>query len=106
MNTVLLDFKQSARSIRRNPALATIVILTLGLGIGSATAIFSVIDAVLLRPLPYEHPDRIVLLFQNNRKSGIERDDASPANFLDWREQNQAFQGLAAIRPDALDYTG
>src|SRR5262245_6756029 len=91
MNSLLLDLKQTLRSICKNPGLAAIVILTLGLGIGSATAIFTIIDAILLRPLPYESPDRIVLLFQNNRKSGIERDDASAANFLDWKDQSGAF---------------
>jgi hypothetical protein len=59
-------------------------VATLAIGIGATTAIYSVVRGVLLAPLPFSHPDRVVALYQNDRKKGIDHDDVAPANFLDW----------------------
>ena len=78
--------------------------LTLTLGIGATTAIFSVVNGVLLSPLPFREPERTLVLWENNLKDGIERDDVSPANFLDWRERNGSFENIAFVNPHSLDY--
>ncbi|HKR60401.1 MAG TPA: ABC transporter permease, partial [Pyrinomonadaceae bacterium] len=75
------------------------------LGIGANAAIFSVINSLLLRELPYENPDRIVTLWENNTKENLPRDDVSPANFLDWRERQQSFSEIAFANPSSLDYS-
>jgi putative ABC transport system permease protein len=72
--------------------------LILALAIGANTAIFSVVNAVLMRPLPYEAPDRIVMIWETNQSKALQRSIVSPANFLDWREQNHVFDHLAAFR--------
>ena len=90
----------------KHPAYSLIAVITLALGIGANTAIFSIINNVLLRALPYEEPDRIVTLWENNTKEGIPRDDVSPANFLDWRERQQVFSEIAFANPNSLDYAG
>ena len=90
------DLRYAARMLRRNPAFAIAVVLTLALGIGANTAIFSVYDAVLLKPLPYDQPERIVTLWEKQRGDvgGV-----APANFVDWRAQTSSFSEMAAINP-------
>lgn len=100
------DVRYGARMLIRQPGFTLIAVLTLALGIGATTAIFSVVNAVLLRPLPFRDPERIVTLWENNFKDGIERDDVSPANFLDWRERSRSFEEMAFANPWSLDYTG
>jgi putative ABC transport system permease protein len=90
----------------KHPAYTLIAVITLALGIGANAAIFSIINDVLLRSLPYPEPDRIVTLWENNAKENIPRDDVSPANFLDWRERQQVFSDLACANPNSLDYAG
>jgi putative ABC transport system permease protein len=91
----------------KKPGFTLVAVFTLALGIGANTAIFSVVNGVLLRSLPYRDDERIVTLWQNNLKNGVEREETSPANFLDWREQSQAFETIAAAEPfgfTLLDY--
>jgi putative ABC transport system permease protein len=88
----------------KSPAFTFIAVLTLSLGIGANTAIFSVVNAVLLRDLPFPESDRIVTLWENNTIDGLERDDVSPANFFDWRERQKSFEQLALANPYSLDY--
>ena len=83
-----------------------LAVITLALGIGANAAIFSIINSVLLRSLPYDDPDRIVTLWENNTKESIARDDVSPANFLDWSERQQVFSEIAFANPNSLDYSG
>ena len=94
MQTLWQDLLFGARVLLKNPGFTAVVVLTLALGIGANTAIFSVVNAVLLRPLPYQEPDRIVSLssYRRGRLGQI-----SPANFLDWREQNRTSAQMAAI---------
>jgi hypothetical protein len=98
METLIQDIRYALRALRRNRAFAFIAILTLGLGIGATTAIFTVVDAVLLKPLPYPDPNRLLTLWERSRADGME-DGVAPANFYDWREQSRSFTRMAAIDP-------
>ncbi|HEU4508127.1 MAG TPA: ABC transporter permease [Pyrinomonadaceae bacterium] len=104
MQTLLQDIRFGVRMLLKKPGFAIVAVLTLSLGIGANTAIFSVVSAVLLRDLPFPDSDRIVTLWENNLVDGLERDDVSPANFLDWRERQTSFQEFAFASPNSLDY--
>jgi putative ABC transport system permease protein len=104
MRSLLQDIRYALRMLARNPSFTFVVVLTLALGIAANTAIFSVVNGVLLRDLPFPESDRIVTLWENNTVDGIERDDVSPANFLDWRDRQQSFDVLAFADPYSLDY--
>jgi putative ABC transport system permease protein len=96
---VVADARYGLRSLAREPAFAAVVVLTLALGLGANVAIFSAIDAVLLRPLPYPEQHRLVELTQQDVRQGSRRDFVSPANFLDWRERASGIATLAAAEP-------
>jgi len=100
MGTMLHDVRYGIRMLARKPGFAALAALTLALGIGANTAIFSVIDAVLLKPLPYKDTDRLVLVWEQNPERGWYRNIVSAANFLDWRRQNDVFTEMAAINPE------
>ncbi|HSO73638.1 MAG TPA: ABC transporter permease [Blastocatellia bacterium] len=104
MDTFFQDLRFSLRTLLKRPGFTAVAVLTLTLGIGATTAIFSVVNGVLLRPLPFREPERTLVLWENNLKDGIERDDVSPANFLDWRERNGSFEHIAFVNPHSLDY--
>ncbi|HWN99502.1 MAG TPA: ABC transporter permease [Blastocatellia bacterium] len=106
MTIMLQDLRYGLRGLIKNPGFATIAVATLALGIGANTAIFSVVNAVLLRPLPYKEVDRIVTVWEDNIKTGKKEDGASPANFLDWRDQSQVFEQLATAEPYGHTLTG
>jgi predicted permease len=95
MNTLLRDISYGVRSLLKHPGFTAIVVLTLAVGIGASSAIFSVVNTVLLRPLPYRNADRMVVI-QELDPAG-KRTQVTPANFLDWRAQNTVFEQLAAI---------
>ena len=95
MEGLLKDIRYGVRSLLKHPAFTAIVVVTLAVGIGASSAIFSVVNTVLLRPLPYRQADRIVAI-QELTKDG-KRVQVTPANFLDWRAQNTVFEQLAAI---------
>jgi len=103
MDTFRQDLRYALRQLARSPSFTAVVVLTLALGIGANTAIFSALDAIVLRPLPFADADRIVTLWQQNRSSG-DRVTSSPANFLDWRERSTSFETLAAAEPFSHDY--
>ena len=84
--------------LRKNPGFTVAAVLALTLGIASTTAIFTVVEGVLLRPLPYPNPDQLVTLAQTVRSTGVSMHDSSPANYLDWKAQAAAFSTLAASR--------
>jgi len=91
------DVRYGARTLLRTPLFALIAVATLALGIGASTAIFSVVNSVLLRPLPYAQPERLVQVWETNLKASYNRNVVNPINFLDWTEQNLSFSGMAAI---------
>jgi hypothetical protein len=100
------DLRYAARTLRSAPTFAIVAVATLALGIGANTAIFGAVNGVLLQPLPFSKPDRIVRLFQNDRKKHLEHDDVAPANFADWRARTTAFAGVAAAEPFGAVYSG
>ena len=101
MDTFLQDIRYAARRLIQAPGFTAVAVLTLTLGIGPTTAIFSVIDMLMLRPLPYPEADRIVTLWENRANAPAARDEVAPGNFLDWRERATAFSAIAAADPYA-----
>src|SRR5258706_6341275 len=94
MHTLWQDLRYGLRTLLKTPGFTAVAVLTLALGIGANTAIFSVVNAVLLKPLAYRDPSRLMMAFESNQSSP--RGNVSPANFLDWRAQNKVFEQLAA----------
>jgi len=105
---LLQDVRYALRVLRRNPGFTLLAVLTLALGIGANTAIFSLVNAVLLRPLPYAGADRIVQVWHTPPESfpGMTRFMVSPANYLDWRAQNHVFEFIAAYDSASLNWAG
>ncbi|HEY2120955.1 MAG TPA: ABC transporter permease [Candidatus Acidoferrum sp.] len=97
LQSVLSDCRYGLRQLRKNPGFTAIAVLTLALGIGANTAIFSVVDAMLLRPMPYPAPDRLVRIWESSLKYNSSRNVVNPLNFLDWCDQSQSFESMAAI---------
>jgi putative ABC transport system permease protein len=95
LEPLLQDVRLALRGWARNPGYAAVIAITLALGIGANTAIFSVVEALLLRPLPFDHPDRLVMAWQT--VPGEPTRTVSPANFLDWRAASRSFTGLTAF---------
>lgn len=106
MDTLIKDIKFAARSLAKRPGFTLIVVMTLALGIGANAAVFSVINAVLLRPLPYRDADRVVVIWQNDVKAGVPDNGVSPANFVDWSEQSNSFEAMAGIEPFGFSLVG
>ncbi|HET8698096.1 MAG TPA: ABC transporter permease, partial [Gammaproteobacteria bacterium] len=105
--TVWQDVRYAARTLRRSPGFAAITILILALGIGANTAIFSLVSAVLLKPLPFAEPDRLMLLWEDvSSVGGPTRAEVTPADFADWRERNRSFEGLAALESRTYNLVG
>src|SRR3982751_36636 len=92
--------------LRKNPGFTVAALVALTLGIASTTAIFTVVEGVLLRPLPYPHAEQLVIVSQTVRSSGLSMHDSSPANYLDWKAQADVFSELAASRGNQATLTG
>jgi putative ABC transport system permease protein len=104
MENLLKDVRYGLRSLYKRPGFTLVAVITLALGIGANTAIFSVVNAVLLRPLPYEDPDRLVVPLETVSGRAI---PTSYLNFVDWRNQNTVFENVAALRPrESFNLTG
>jgi putative ABC transport system permease protein len=106
---LLADIRYALRVLFHAPSFALAVVVVLGLGIGANTAIFSIVNSVLLRPLPYDQPDRLVRLFHVPPQAafpGIKRFSVSPANFYDWQRAAQSFEGMAIYRSRSFVVTG
>src|SRR5204862_2714904 len=102
---MLNDFRYALRQLIKAPSFTIVAILTLALGIGACTAIFSVVNTVLLRPLEFSEPDRIVAIRETNLPQFPEF-SVSPPNFLDWEKQTKSYEYLAAYSGAALNLTG
>jgi putative ABC transport system permease protein len=89
----------------QRPGFTAIVVLTLALGIGANTAVFTVINAVLLRPLPFRDPGTLMAIWEDDRVNAKPRYNVAPANFQDWREQSRAFEQVAAYIEGAVNFT-
>src|ERR1700683_4520747 len=103
---LLSDLRYTARTLRREPAFTGAAILTLAIAIGANTAIFSVVNAVMLRTLPFARPDRLVWVAEKNDKLKQPFFSASVLNYLSWPEQQQSFEQLAAIKQANFSLTG
>jgi len=99
------DLRYALRQLCNNPGFTAIAVLTLALGIGSGTAVFSVVNAVLLKPLPFSEPDRLVRVYEA-RPPGNKTFAVSVANFLSWQEENRSFDGMAAFRSYSFTLLG
>ncbi len=106
MDNLWQDIRFSVRTLVRNPATTVVALLTLALGIGANTAIFSVINGLLLKPLPFPKPDEIVFLLESNPARGIPRSGVAPPTFDDWRRQSQTFEGMSAMLERRFNLTG
>jgi putative ABC transport system permease protein len=97
MENLLYDFRFGFRTLLKNPAFSIVAILAIMLGTGANSAIFSVVNAILLRPLAFNEPDRLVMVWGNNVKSGVPQYPLSVLDFLDYREHNQVFEQVASF---------
>ena len=104
LEALIQDLRFGLRTLRKSPGFTAVALLTLALGIGANTAIFSFVDAVLLKPLPYPHPERIVSMWE--KAPEFDYNPISTLNFLDWERQNRCFQFLSAIARDTVTLTG
>jgi len=100
------DFRHSLRILQRSPGFTAVAVLTLALGIGANTALFSVIDSVLLHPLPYQNPDSLVMVWETNSQHPNPHNTVSPPNFLDWQTRNTVFSSMAYIFDERDNLTG
>ncbi len=109
MANLTQDIRYACRTLRKSPGFTAVAVLVLALGIGANTAIFSVVNAVLLRPLPFEQPDQLMQIWHVPPQAsfpGIPLFTVSPANFLDWRSQNHSFEGMSAYGFGRYTLTG
>jgi predicted permease len=106
MNPLLQDFRYALRMLRKNLGLTTVVVLSLAIGIGANTAIFSVVDALLLRPLPYPQPERLAAIWLHSPGIGIFRDWPSPGQYIDIQNENHSFEEMAIARLTSFTLTG
>jgi predicted permease len=104
--TLWQDLRYGVRVLRKNKGFAAVAAITLALGIGANTAIFSVVNAAILRPLPYPHPGRLVILWGNVKRARVERRGASYPDYLDWRDQARSFETMAAFTDNEFALTG
>jgi len=105
MEGLLQDVRYALRNLRKRPLFSLIVVFTLALGIGANTAIFSVVDAVLLAPLPYGEPDNLVVLWAKNEKQNVTQQPVSYPNIVDLKQANDVFEHLSAIRGESFSLT-
>jgi putative ABC transport system permease protein len=106
MDGLLADVRHGLRLLRKSPGFSVVFIATLALGIGANTAIFSTVDAVLLRALPYAQPDRVVMVWEDASAIGFPRNTPAPGNYADWARLNRSFSGMAATRGASASLTG
>src|SRR2546425_6971863 len=104
MNPLWQDLRYAVRMMGKTLSVTALVVVVLALGIGANAAIFSVVNAALLRPLPYADPDKLVRLSEDS--PNVPQMSISYPNFLDWREQNKVFSGIAALQFRSLNLTG
>src|SRR4029453_8797569 len=105
---MLQDLRYGVRSLTKTPAFTIIALIALALGIGANTAIFTVINTVLLRPLPYPDSDRLAMLWETNPRFqiGVDTLPVAPGNVMDWREEKSVFEELSAVGPGRVNISG
>jgi putative ABC transport system permease protein len=105
MNTIWQDLRYGARMLLKNPGFTAVAVITLALGIGANAAIFSVVNATLLRPLPFDDPDRLIMI-RETKLPQFPEFSVSPGNFLDWKKQNTVFERLVAMQDASFNLIG
>ncbi len=106
MTSVLSDFRHGLRVLLRTPLFTFCTIAALAIGIGATTALFSVVHALLVKPLPYADAERLVVVWEHNLPRNRPRNVVSPANYLEWKDRNQSFEGMAAFTQNRVTLTG
>jgi putative ABC transport system permease protein len=106
METLIKDIRYGVRGLLKRPGFTVIALITLALGIGANTAIFSVVNAVLLRPLPFQKPEELVIVWEDAAFAGFPHNTPAPANYVDWKAQNQSFADMAASHEISFNLTG
>src|SRR3954465_6598728 len=106
MHRILADVRHGWRIMMRTRAVTLTAVMALALAVGDNTAMFSVVDAVLLRALPFADADRLVMVWEDASREGFPRNTPAPANWVDWRKQNTVFTGIAATRSAVFALTG
>ena len=106
METLWQDLKYGVRMLAKSPGFTAVAVIALALGIGANTAIFSVVNAVLIRSLPFRNPDQLVMVWENNRPRNRAQNVISAANYLDWRDQNTVFEQMCAVFDSRTNLTG
>jgi putative ABC transport system permease protein len=106
MENLIQDIRYSLRMLTRKPGFTLLVVAALAIGIGANSAIFSIVNSILLRPLPYRDPDRLVMVWMDNHRLNVAQDVHSYANYADYRDQNQSFDQLAVFNGISVNLTG
>ncbi|HEU4713056.1 MAG TPA: ABC transporter permease [Pyrinomonadaceae bacterium] len=106
MQTFLQDIRYGLRGLWKRPGFTAVAVITLALGIGANAAIFSVVNAVLLRPLQFRDPERLVILWEDASFAGFPLNTPAPANYVDWKNQTQSFEDMAATHESSMNLTG
>ena len=106
MESIINDIRYGSRSLLKHPGFTTVAVLTLALGIGANSAIFSLVDAVLLRALPFREPNQLVMIWEDASFAGFPRNTPAPANYADWKAQNRVFAEMAAFEDQAFNLIG
>ena len=102
MPSLVQDLTYACRTLRKSPGFTAVALLTLALGVGANSAIFTLIDAVLLRPLPFPQPDRLALVWEDTNMFGVKDSPVALGNFVEWRARNHVFQQMGAL--EELNY--
>src|SRR3977135_619362 len=100
------NLRYALRQLRKSPGFTFVAVLTLALGIGANTAIFTVVDAALLRPFPYKNPDRLMHLWETRAHPGVGQHEASYPDYLCWRDQSNSFAAMAGYTAGSATLTG
>jgi len=106
MTELVQDLRYGMRCLRKSPGFTLVAVLTLALGVGANTAVFSLINAVLLRPLPYAQPDRLVLVWESAPFFGVRDSPVAPANYVDWKARARSFEEMGALEDQSYRLTG
>jgi hypothetical protein len=106
MDAIWRNVRHGFRVLVRRRGVTFVMLLSLAFGIGATTAIFSIVHGILLNPLPYPESSELVRIHESNPSQGMDRFSASPPNFLDWKNQNQVFESMAAFARTSVNLTG
>src|SRR2546423_10429064 len=106
MESLIRDTRFALRTMMKKPGFTAVAIIIMALGIGANTAIFSLVRAVLLRPLPFANPDRLVMVWEDAAYVGFPKNTPAPAHYADWKTRNEVFEDMAAMTGRDFNLTG